>query len=58
MGAIMEFATEKQIESFSQLATLRAKEFSDGFQEKDMVESFIDFFIIGGSSLCSVECES
>ena len=39
MGAIMEFATEKQIASF--LSTCRIegqKEFSDGFQEKDMVE--------------------
>ena len=50
MGAIMEFATEKQIESF--LSTCRIegqKNFLMAFKKKTWMKSFIDFFIIGGS---------
>ena len=50
MGAIMEFATEKQIESF--LSTCHIKEqrnFLMAFKKKTWLKSFIDFFIIGGS---------
>ena len=50
MGAIMEFATEKQIESF--LSTCRIegqKNFLMAFKKKTLLKSFIDFFIIGGS---------
>ena len=50
MGAIMEFATEKQIESF--LSTCRIegqKNFLMAFKKKTWLKSFIDFFIIGGS---------
>ena len=50
MGAIMEFATEKQIASF--LSTCRIegqKNFLMAFKKKTLLKSFIDFFIIGGS---------
>ena len=50
MGAIMEFATEKQIESF--LSTCRIegqKNFLMAFKKKTWLKFFIDFFIIGGS---------
>ena len=50
MGAIMEFATEKQIESF--LSTCRIegqKNFLMAFKKKTLLKAFIDFFIIGGS---------
>ena len=50
MGAIMEFATEKQIESF--LSTCRIegqKNFLMAFKKKTWLKSFIDFFVIGGS---------
>ena len=50
MGAIMEFATEKQIASF--LLTCRIegqKNFLMAFKKKTLLKSFIDFFIIGGS---------
>ncbi len=50
MGAIMEFATEKQITSF--LSTCRIegqKNFLMAFKKKTWLKSFIDFFIIGGS---------
>ena len=50
MGAIMEFATEKQIESF--LSTCRIegqKNFLMTFKKKTWLKSFIDFFIVGGS---------
>ena len=50
MGGIMEFATEKQIESF--LSTCRIegqKNFLMAFKKKTWLKSFIDFFIIGGS---------
>ena len=50
MGAIMEFATEKQIESF--LSTCRIegqKNFLMAFKKKTLLKSFIDFFVIGGS---------
>ena len=49
MGAIMEFATEKQIESF--LSTCRIegqKNFLMAFKKKTLLKSFIDFFVIGG----------
>ena len=50
MGAIMEFATEKQIASF--LSTCRIegqKNFLMAFKKKTWLKSFIDFFIIGGN---------
>ena len=50
MGAIMEFATEKQIASF--LSTCRIegqKNFLMAFKKKTWLKSFIDFFIVGGS---------
>ena len=50
MGAIMEFATEKQIASF--LSTCRIegqKNFLMAFKKKTWLKSFIDFFVIGGS---------
>ena len=50
MGAIMEFATEKQIESF--LSTCRIegqRNFLMAFKKKTLLKSFIDFFVIGGS---------
>ncbi|WP_449161356.1 hypothetical protein [Streptococcus sp.] len=50
MGAIIEFATEKQIVSF--LSTCRIegqKNFLMAFKKKTWFKSFIDFFIIGGS---------
>ena len=50
MGAIMEFATEKQIASF--LLTCRIegqKNFLMAFKKKTLLKSFIDCFIIGGS---------
>ena len=49
MGAIMEFATEKQIASF--LSTCRIegqKNFLMAFKKKTWLKSFIDFFIVGG----------
>ena len=50
MGAIMEFATEKQIESF--LSTCHIEEqrnFLMAFKKKTWLKSFIDFFIVGGA---------
>ena len=50
MGAIMEFATEKQIASF--LSTCRIegqKNFLMAFKKKTWLKSFIDFFIVGGA---------
>ena len=50
MGAIMEFATEKQIASF--LSTCRIegqKNFLMTFKKKTWLKSFIDFFIVGGA---------
>ena len=50
MGAIMEFATEKQITSF--LSTCRIegqKNFLMSFKKKTWLKSFIDFFVVGGS---------
>lgn len=50
MGAIMEFATEKQIASF--LSTCRIegqKNFLMAFKKKTWFKSFIDFFIVGGA---------
>ena len=50
MGAIMEFATEKQIASF--LSTCRIEgqnNFLMAFKKKTWLKSFIDFFVIGGS---------
>ena len=50
MGAIMEFATEKQIASF--LSTYRIegqKNFLMAFKKKTWLKSFIDFFIVGGA---------
>ena len=50
MGAIMEFATEKQIASF--LSTCRIegqKNFLMAFKKKTWMKSFIDFFIVGGA---------
>ena len=46
MGAIMEFATEKQIESF--LSTCHIEEqrnFLMAFKKKTWLKSFIDFFL-------------
>ena len=50
MGAIMEFATEKQIASF--LSTCRIEgqnNFLMAFKKETWLKSFIDFFVIGGS---------
>ena len=50
MGAIMEFATEKQIESFLSTCYIEGqKNFLMAFKKKTWLKSFIDFFIIGGS---------
>ena len=50
MGAIMEFATEKQIESFlSPCHIEEQRNFLMAFKKKTWLKSFIDFFIIGGS---------
>ena len=50
MGAIMEFATEKQIESFLLTCHIEGqKNFLMAFKKKTRLKSFIDFFIIGGS---------
>ena len=49
MGAIMEFATEKQIESFLSTCHIEGqKNFLIAFKKKTWLKSFIDFFIIGG----------
>ena len=50
MGAIMEFATEKQIESHLSTCHIEGqKNFLMAFKKKTWLKSFIDFFIIGGS---------
>ena len=50
MGAIMEFATEKQIESFLSTCHIEGqKNFLMAFKKKTLLKSFIDFFVIGGS---------
>jgi len=50
MGAIMEFATEKQIESFLLTCHIEGqKNFLMAFKKKTLLKSFIDFFVIGGS---------
>ena len=50
MGAIMEFATEKQIASFLLTCCIEGqKNFLMAFKKKTLLKSFIDFFIIGGS---------
>lgn len=50
MGAIMEFATEKQIESFLSTCYIEGqKNFLMAFKKKTWLKSFIDFFIIGGA---------
>ena len=50
MGAIMEFATEKQIESFLLTCHIEGqKNFLMAFKKKTWLKSFIDFFIVGGS---------
>ena len=50
MGAIMEFATEKQIASFLSTCHIEGqKNFLMAFKKKTWLKSFIDFFIIGGS---------
>lgn len=50
MGAIMEFATEKQIASFLSSCRIEGqKNFLMAFKKKTWLKSFIDFFIIGGS---------
>ena len=50
MGAVMEFATEKQIESFLSTCHIEGqKNFLMAFKKKTWLKSFIDFFIIGGS---------
>ena len=50
MGAIMEFATEKQIESFLSSCRIEGqRNFLMAFKKKTLLKSFIDFFIIGGS---------
>ena len=50
MGAIMEFATEKQIESFLSTCHIEGqRNFLMAFKKKTWLKSFIDFFIIGGS---------
>ncbi|WP_138338008.1 MULTISPECIES: hypothetical protein [Streptococcus] len=49
MGAIMEFATEKQIESFLSTCHIEGqRNFLMAFKKKTWLKSFIDFFIIGG----------
>ena len=50
MGAIMEFATEKQIESFLSSCRIEGqRNFLMAFKKKTLLKSFIDFFVIGGS---------
>ena len=50
MGAIMEFATEKQIASFLSTSHIEGqKNFLMAFKKKTWLKSFIDFFVIGGS---------
>ncbi len=50
MGAIMEFATEKQIASFLLTCHIEGqKNFLMAFKKKTWLKYFIDFFIIGGS---------
>ena len=50
MGAIMEFATEKQIASFLSTCHIEGqKNFLMAFKKKTWLKSFIDFFIIGGA---------
>lgn len=50
MGAIMEFATEKQIELFLLTCHIEGKKnFLMAFKKKTCLKSFIDFFVIGGS---------
>ena len=50
MGAIMEFATEKQITSFLSTCHIEGqKNFLMAFKKKTWLKSFIDFFIIGGT---------
>ena len=50
MGTIMEFATEKQIESFLSTCHIEGqKNFLMAFKKKTLLKSFIDFFVIGGS---------
>ena len=50
MGAIMEFATEKQIASFLSICHIEGqKNFLMAFKKKTRLKSFIDFFVIGGS---------
>ena len=50
MGAIMEFATEKQIASFLSTCHIEVqKNFLMAFKKKTLLKSFIDFFVIGGS---------
>ena len=49
MGAIMEFATEKQIESLLSTCHIEGqKNFLMAFKKNTWLKSFIDFFIIGG----------
>ena len=50
MGAIMEFATEKQIATFLLTCHIEGqRNFLMAFKKKTWLKSFIDFFIIGGS---------
>lgn len=50
MGTIMEFATEKQIESFLSTCHIEGQgNFLMAFKKKTWLKSFIDFFIIGGA---------
>ena len=50
MGAIMEFATEKQIASFLSTCHIEGqKNFLMAFKKKTLLKYFIDFFVIGGS---------
>ena len=50
MGALMEFATEKQIESILSTCQIEGqKNFLMAFKKKTWLKSFIDFFVIGGS---------
>ena len=50
MGAIMEFATEKQIASFLSTCHIEGqKNFLMVFKKKTLLKSFFDFFVVGGS---------
>lgn len=50
MGAIMEFATEKQIESFLSTCHIEGqRNFLMAFKKKTWLKSFIDFFVVGGA---------